>query len=111
MAQASLGELKLPRSLLAYIWGGTGREGEGRPHGFFPSPWARGIGMSRVLRPASAPHGQWVEERVDLGADWRVAFGAEQVPPTLELIISADVEDTGARLDAQVENIRLVPCH
>jgi hypothetical protein len=29
----------------------------------------------------------------------------------LEIVISMDVEDTGARVDAQVENIRLVPCN
>ncbi|WP_372618443.1 DUF3047 domain-containing protein [Falsiroseomonas sp.] len=110
VAQASVGELKLPRSLLAYVWGGTGQEGRGRPSGFFSSPWTPGISMIRVLRPAESPRGQWMEERVDLGADWRAAFGASEVPPVLELIISADVEDTGARLDAQVEGIRLVPC-
>jgi DNA-binding protein Fis len=30
--------------------------------------------------------------------------------PMLEVVISMDVEDSGARVDAQVENIRLVPC-
>jgi len=64
----------------------------------------------RVLRPADAPRGQWVEERVDLGTDWRAAFGGAEVPPITELVISVDVEDTNARVDAQVENIRLVPC-
>lgn len=108
VAQASVGELKLPRSLLSYVWGGTGREGAA--HGFFASPWTPGISMVRVLRPAESPRGRWVEERVDLGADWRAAFGGSDVPPVVELIISADVEDTGARLDAQVENLRLVPC-
>lgn len=107
LAQASAGQVTLPRSALSYVWGGTGREGQGA---FFPSPWSSGITKVRVLRPATAPLGQWVEERVDLGADWRAAFGGAEVPPMLELVISTDVEDTGARVDAQVENIRLVPC-
>jgi hypothetical protein len=47
---------------------------------------------------------------VDLGADWRAAFGGPAVPPMLELVISADTDDTGSPVDAQVENIRLVPC-
>lgn len=110
VAQASAGQVTLPRSALTYVWGGTGREGQGRPHGFFDSPWTHGITKIRVLRPADAPRGQWVEEKVDLGADWRAAFGGQDAPPMIELVISTDVEDTGARLDAQVENIRLVPC-
>jgi hypothetical protein len=109
MAQASA-PITLPRSALTYVWGGTGREGTGQPAGFFPSPWTNGITRLRVQRPADAPRGQWVEERVDLGADWRAAFGAAEVPPMIELVISTDAEDTGARVDAQVENIRLVPC-
>jgi hypothetical protein len=110
MAQASAGSVTLPRSALGYIWGGTGREGADRPHGFFPSPWTAGISQLRVLRPADAPRGQWVEERVDLAADWRAAFGGNEVPQMLEVVISVDVEDTNSRVDAQVENLRLVPC-
>jgi hypothetical protein len=110
VAQATAGQRSLPRSALSYVWGGTGREGANSPTGFFQSPWTPGITMLRVMRPADAPRGQWVEERVDLGADWRAAFGGTEVPPMLEIVISMDVEDTGARVDAQVENIRLVPC-
>lgn len=112
MAQASAGEVRLPRSALQYVWGGTGREAQaaGGTTGFFSSPWTPGISRIRVLRPADAPRGQWVEEKVDLGADWRAAFGGAEVPPLQELVISTDVEDTGARVDAQIENIRLVPC-
>lgn len=110
VAQASAGQVTLPRSALSYVWGGTGREGHGQPHGFFSSPWTGGITKIRVVRPTEAPRGQWVEERVDLTADWRAAFGGQDVPPLLELVISTDVEDSGARVDAQVENIRLVPC-
>ena len=111
VAQASAGQRSLPRSVLSYVWGGTGQEGAGNPSGFFPSPWTAGITQIRVLRPADAPRGQWVEEKADLGADWRAAFGGPEVPPMLEIVISMDVEDTGARVDAQVENIRLVPCN
>jgi hypothetical protein len=107
-AQAQAGDHRLPRSVLSYVWGGTGREAG--QAGFFPSPWTGGMTAVRVLRPAAAPRGQWVEERVDLGADWRAAFGGAEVPPLMQLVISTDVEDTGARVDAQVENLRLVPC-
>lgn len=110
VAQASAGQVRLPRSALTYVWGGTGRESPSQPGGFFPSPWTSGITQLRVLRSADAPRGQWIEERVDLGSDWRAAFGGSEVPPMVEFVISTDVEDTGARVDAQVENIRFVPC-
>jgi len=110
VAQASAGQVTLPRSALTYAWGGTGREGQGQSGGFFSSPWTAGITRVRILRPAETQRGQWVEERVDLAADWRQAFGGQEVPGLMELVISTDAEDTGARVDAQVENIRLVPC-
>ena len=110
VAQAAAGDVRLPRSALVYTWGGTGREGQGTPGGFFSSPWSSGISKLRVMRPADAPRGQWVEERVDLGADWRTAFGNGELPPMMEIMISTDADDTGARVDAQIENIRLVPC-
>jgi len=110
VAQASAGPVQLPRSALSYVWGGTGREARAQPGGFFASPWTSGITQIRVMRAAETPRGQWVEERVDLSADWRRAFGGQEVPPLMDLVISTDAEDTGARVDAQVESIRLVPC-
>jgi hypothetical protein len=107
VAQASAGEVRLPRSALSYVWGGTGREGQG---GFFSSPWTNGITKIRVLRPADAPRGAWMEERVDLTADWRAAFGGTEVPALMELSISTDAEDTGARVDVQIRDLRQVPC-
>ncbi|MBU8541119.1 DUF3047 domain-containing protein [Falsiroseomonas tokyonensis] len=107
VAQAVAGDHRLPRSTLSYVWGGTGQEGAGR---FFASPYGPAISRVRILRPASTPQGRWVEERVDLGADWRAAFGGANVPPLQEVAISTDVDDTGSRIDAQVEDIRLVPC-
>ena len=106
-AQGTAGSHRLPRSVLSYVWGGTARDAGA---GFFASPWTGAITKIRVLRPADAPRGQWVEERVNLSADWNAAFGAGEVPGLLELVISSDAEDSGARVDAQVENLRLVPC-
>lgn len=107
IAQASAGGHRLPRSILSYVWGGTGQEAQG---GFFTSPWTAGITRMKVLRPATTPRGQWRDEMVDLGADWRASFGGGSVPAVLELVISTDTDDTGSPVDAQVENIRLVPC-
>ncbi|MFC7540039.1 DUF3047 domain-containing protein [Siccirubricoccus deserti] len=104
MAQAAAGSHPLPRSVLTYVWGGTGREPVP-----FASPYLAGLGKVRVLRPAEAPRGRWFEESVNLAADWRHAFGGEP-PPLQEIVISTDVDDTRSRLDARVEAIRFGPC-
>lgn len=103
-AQAAAGDHTLPRSVLIYTWGGTGQEP--RP---FPSPYLAGLGQVRVMQPAAAPRGRWIEQRVDLAADWRATFGGDP-PSLLELSISADTDDTGSLLDAAVEGIRFAPC-
>ncbi len=63
----------------------------------------------RVLRPADAPRGRWLPERVDLAADWRAAFGGEP-PPVQEVAVAADVADTRSRVDAAVEALAFSPC-
>ena len=105
MAQAIAGDHRLPRSMVAYVWGGTGKEP--RP---FSNPYVPGLGKVHVLRAADAPQRRWFEEKIDLSRDWRAAFRGAGVPPVLEIMISADVEDTKARLDARVESIRFAAC-
>lgn len=103
-AQAGAGDHSLPRSMLIYTWGGTGQEP--RP---FPSPYLAGLGQVRVMQPADAPRGRWIEQQVDLAADWRATFGGDP-PPLLELSISTDTDDTRSLLDVAVEGIRFGPC-
>lgn len=103
-AQALVGGHPLPRSMLIYVWGGTGREPD-----LFPSPYMDGLGRVRVLRPADAPRGQWMEERVDLAADWRAAFGGEP-PPLQEIAIGTDTDNSHSPVVAAVEAIRFAPC-
>jgi hypothetical protein len=103
-AQTRAGSHPLPRSVLIYAWGGTGRE---PPH--FYSPWLGGLGKVRVLRPANAPTGRWFEESVDLAADWRSAFGGDP-PPLQEIAISTDADDTRARIAASLDRLRLHAC-
>ncbi|MBW8268951.1 DUF3047 domain-containing protein [Caldovatus aquaticus] len=106
-AQALAGDgVPLPRSVLTYVWGGSGRE----PGPFFANPWLGGVGRVRVLRPAGAPRGVWVEERVDLAADWRRAFGGQDPPPLVKITIGTDADDTRSRVRAAVEDLRLGPC-
>jgi hypothetical protein len=51
VAQLRAGSHRLPRSLLIYVWGGTGREPP-----LFLSPWVPGIARVRVLRHARDAH-------------------------------------------------------
>jgi hypothetical protein len=105
LAQALAGDHRLPRSMLVYVWGGTGREP--RP---FSSLYMHGLGEVFVLRPADSEKGRWFEEKVDLARDWRGAFRGGTAPPVMEINIGTDVDDTGARLDARIDGIRFGPC-
>lgn len=104
VAQAAAGDHPLPKSVLIYVWGGSGREPAP-----FASPYLAGLGKVRVVRPADAPRGRWFEEEVNLAAEWRAAFGGPP-PPLQEIAIGADADDTRSPLDAQVERIRFGPC-
>jgi hypothetical protein len=103
--QAIEGDQPLPRSALIFTWGGTGAEPT-----WFPSPHLGEIAQVRVLRPAQAPRGQWLPERVDLAAAWQAAFGGP-APPVQGIAITADSDNSHSTLRAMVENIRLSPCH
>ncbi len=105
LAQAMAGDHRLPRSMIAYVWGGTGQEP--RP---FTNPYVQGLGKVYVRRAADTDKGRWYDERAEILRDWRTVFRGGTVPPVLEIVIGTDVEDTHARLDARVERIRFAPC-
>jgi hypothetical protein len=105
LAQAVAGDHRLPRSMIVYVWGGTGEES--RP---FASLYMHGLGQVFVLRPATTEGGRWFEEKIDVARDWRLAFRGGPVPPVLEINVGTDVDDTGARLDARIDQIRLAAC-
>ena len=104
MAQSQAGGQHLPRAAVGLAWGGTGEERQG-----FSNPYMAGLGRVWVLRRADAPRGIWFEERVDLAALWRTAFGGE-VPPVEKIAIGSDVDDTGSRIEARIEGLRMGPC-
>jgi hypothetical protein len=64
----------------------------------------------RVLRPADSLTGQWFEERVDLVADYREAFG-EGPPNPAQIAISADTDDTRSTSRGFVADIAFVGRH
>lgn len=104
MAEAHAGGRSLPRAALVFVWGGTGEEPRG-----FESPYMAGLGRVFVLRPAQAPRGAWQEERVNLAALWRETFGGNP-PPVEKIVVGLDSDDTNARIEARVEDIRFGPC-
>jgi len=103
-ALALAGLRRVPRTVLAYVWGGTGEEPQP-----CMSPYMADLGSVRVLRTAHAPRGEWQVERVNLAADWRASFGGAP-PPLIEIAIASDAEDTRARVDARIEDIHFIPC-
>jgi hypothetical protein len=105
LAQVAAGDHRLPRSMLVYVWGGTGREA--RP---FTNPYAHGLAEVFVLRTADAEKGRWFEEKVELARDWKMAFRGATAPSAMEIMVGTDVDDTRARLDARIDRIRLGAC-
>jgi hypothetical protein len=77
-----------PGRVLAYVSGGVQQRGE-----VVASPHLGSAGFMRVLRPAHSPTGEWFEERVDIVAEYREAFG-EDPPNPVQIAISADTDDT-----------------
>ena len=64
--------------------------------------------MIKVLRPADSPTGEWLEERVDLAADYREAFGEAPSDPT-QLAIQADTDNTDSTSRAAVADLTFAP--
>lgn len=92
--------------VLTYVWGGTGKPGDAQrnPHIGVDS-W---MIVRRVQGAGAAPdaeRGKWVEERVDLAADFQRGFG-EAPPPARIVAIAADSEDTHTASTAFVRDIR-----
>ncbi len=89
-----------PGRVLNYVWGGQGAAGQ-----VIVSPYYGRAGMMKILRPAASPSGVWFEESVDLVADYRAAFGSEP-PDPVNLAVSADADDTGSQIRAEVAGLR-----
>jgi hypothetical protein len=89
--------------VLVYVFGGAHRRGEA-----LRSPHLGSAGLVRVLRPADSPTGTWFEERVDLAADYRRAFG-EEPPDPVQIAISADTDDTRSTARGLIADIAFVP--
>lgn len=95
----------LPAATLCYVWDRT----------LAPGTWLPNIYTDRVrmlvLRSAAAgDQGAWFEERRDLRADFRRAFGPEAeggVPPMTALAVASDADNTGGAALAFFADITL----
>lgn len=84
--------------VLVYVWGGAYERGQ-----ILPSPYLGARGRSVVKRAA----GEGVAaERVNLGRDYRRAFG-EAPQRLVALAVSSDSDDTGTAVSASISQLRL----
>lgn len=89
-----------PGRVITYTWGGTQAAGA-----VLVSPYLGDEGRIVILRPGNAPLGDWVEERVDLHADFQRFFGYAS-PPVAYIAISADADDQPGHTLARIADIR-----
>jgi len=86
---------------LVYVFGGN------RPRGaVVSSPHMKARGKFIVLRPGDAPHGQWLDEEVDLPGDYARIFGGKR-PPLVAIAISSDSDDTGGHNRVRLRRLQL----
>ncbi len=113
-ARASLGERLMynaskviygkypPHSTLNYVWTGVNI-----PEQLIASPYT-GKAYMVVLEKGKQRVGQWVEESVNVLADYRKAFGQDP-PATAGLAVMSDTDNTGANAVAYLDFIELKP--
>lgn len=111
-ARASLGERLMynaskviygkypPHSTLNYVWTGVNV-----PERFIASPYT-GKAYMVVLERGRQRVGQWVEESVNVLADYRKAFGQDP-PATAGLAVMSDTDNTGANAVAYLDFIEV----
>jgi hypothetical protein len=86
---------------LVYVFGGNRPRGE-----VLSSPHMKERGKFIVLRPGDTPHGQWLDEQVDLSGDYTRIFGGKR-PPLVAIAISSDSDDTGGRNSVRFRHLEL----
>ena len=92
-----------PGRVLIYMWGGLGARGTR-----FLSPHIGEAGPMEILRPGDSALGVWQDERVDVAADYRRAFGTEP-PPTQYVAVAGDSDDTRSASAATIAGLAFRP--
>ena len=104
MARSASGEA-LPAATLCWVWGV--REA---PDSLIDNPYSRRV-RYLVLRNQADGSGRWREERRDVAADFRRAFGDEsaELPPLAAVIVAGDGDNTGGHTRAWVSGLSFGP--
>ena len=88
---------------ITYVWGGVRGAGSVLRNPYFPN------GAIIILRDRSALPGRWYDERRDLAADLRQAFGDTVGVQHLRYVaLSGDTDDTSTRSLARVSDLLLI---
>ncbi len=89
-----------PGRILSFVWGGM------RPRGSLLK--RSGTNALRILRTPEDAVDTWLEERLDIVAEFRESFGWDPPNPT-HVGITSDSDDTGRAIDAMVVDIEYGP--
>jgi hypothetical protein len=98
----------LPAATLCWVWG------QAEPVGaVLPNAYTRRV-RYLVLRNAQSATGVWLDEKRDVAADFRRAFGdevaaGEPLPPLTAVIVAGDADNTGGSSVAHVAGLRAEP--
>lgn len=90
-----------PQSTLNYVWASKGTKGK-----VYTSPYADSVKMI-FLESGPERVGQWVEEDVDLMADYRRSFGVDPPKALAGIAIMSDADNTGESVRAYIDYIEL----
>ena len=104
LARARSGQ-HLPAATLCWAWGHAEAVGS-----VIDNPYSRRV-RTLVLRSAADGVERWADERRDVAADFRRAFGDEatELPPLLAVGVAGDADNTGAYSVAQVAGLQFEP--
>jgi hypothetical protein len=100
IARAAYGEYP-PDSGINYVW-----ESRESPAEFVASPYTDSVVMF-LRRKGTAGVGEWVEEEVDVLADYRRAFGKDP-PRTARLAVMNDSDNTGEKAVSFIDWIEIL---
>jgi hypothetical protein len=92
MARVVMGHA-LPRAALCYVWENTHPVGTIAPNAYY------GAVRTIVLQSGNANAGQWQNERRDVAADFRAAFG-RPAPAITGVAIASDTDNTRGHVNA-----------
>jgi len=92
----------VPAAALCYVWARDVPEGTIVPNAYSDTV------MMVVARSGGETPSDWQQERRNLQADYRAAFGTD-APPVTSVIVAADTDDTGESVLTWFGDFELVP--